>query len=222
MPNEIELSEALQSLLTDASVLASIHRNKLVTPEHILLTALNNEQVVAALRTVTPDVVIDAVIEKLRLRISGMDKFAADDAEDAVLMFSYQYEELMKGLAVYCSYSGIDMADVPHLLNQMVSLKDSYAANCLQTLVPQEQRGDFLAALCDTSDEDLPADDEPDIFDIDVMDDGEEPSASATAPVGAIAQLCAQRVFRVPRRTSQTCAPWISGPLPDNAPEDSD
>ena len=181
MPNEIELSEALQSLLTDASVLASIHRNKLVTPEHILLTALNNEQVVAALRTVTPDVVIDAVIEKLRLRISGMDKFAADDAEDAVMMFSYQYEELMKGLAVYCSYSGIEMADVPHLLNQMVGLKDSYAANCLQTLVPQEQRGDFLAALCDTSDEDLPADDEPDIFDIDVMDDGEEPSA--TAPV---------------------------------------
>ena len=60
-------------MLTDASVLASVNKNKLVTPEHILLTALNDGKVRAALTFVTTDLLINNVIEKLRERIAGME-----------------------------------------------------------------------------------------------------------------------------------------------------
>ena len=159
MPNEIELSEHLQKLLTDASVLASVNRNKLVTPEHVLLTALNDEVVVAALNAVTSDALISHVAEKLRQRIAGMESFQADDP-DPVIMFSYQYQEMVKGLAQQCANSGNDMADVPHLLNEIMDLDDSYAANCLQVLVGKENRGDFLAALSDSSEDASNSDDE--------------------------------------------------------------
>ena len=146
MPNQIELSEHLQKLLTDASVLASVNRTKLVTPEHILLTALNDPKVIAALYTVTSDVQVSNVMKKLRERITDMERYPADDPEP-VITSSYQYNELMGGVAQLCVNSGIDTADVYHLIHVMMDLKESYAANCLHYLVSDEDKGDFFEEL---------------------------------------------------------------------------
>ncbi len=146
MPEEIQVSQELQRLLTDASVLASINRNKLVTPEHILLTALNDGKVRSALTYVTTDLLINDVIEKLRERIDGMESIPEDDPEP-VITFSYQYEQLMAALVLLCRNAQIGTADVYHLIHEMMDLKDSYAANCLHLLVSDEDKGDFFEAL---------------------------------------------------------------------------
>ncbi len=146
MPEEIQVSQELQRLLTDASVLASVNRNKLVTPEHILLTALNDGKVRSALTYVTTDLLINDVIEKLRERIDGMESIPEDDPEP-VITFSYQYEQLMAALVLLCRNAQIGTADVYHLIHEMMDLKESYAANCLHLLVSDEDKGDFFEAL---------------------------------------------------------------------------
>ena len=146
MPEEIQVSQELQRLLTDASVLASVNRNKLVTPEHILLTALNDCKVRSALTYVTTDLLINDVIEKLRERIDGMETIPEDDPEP-VITFSYQYEQLMAALVLLCRNAQIGTADVYHLIHEMMDLKESYAANCLHLLVSDEDKGDFFEAL---------------------------------------------------------------------------
>ena len=146
MPEEIQVSQELQRLLTDASVLASVNRNKLVTPEHILLTALNDSKVRSALTYVTTDHLINDVIEKLRERIDGMESIPEDDPEP-VITFSYQYEQLMAALVLLCRNAQIGTADVYHLIHEMMDLKESYAANCLHLLVSDEDKGDFFEAL---------------------------------------------------------------------------
>ena len=181
MPNEIEISEHLQQLLNDALVLASVDRSKLITPEHVLLTALHDDMVVAALREVTTGEVIADVADKLRDRINGMEKTPEGEAEP-VIVSSFQYQELIKGLALQCASSAADMADVPHLMNAMMALKESYAANCLHTLVSDVDKGDFLAALSDNfEDEDL--DDDPIAAD-DAGQDEDVSSGHASAPAG--------------------------------------
>ncbi len=157
MPEEIQVSQALQRILTDASVLASVNKNKLVTPEHILLTALNDDVVWAALTLVTTSDLINDVMEKLRGRIAGMECYP-DDEPNPVITFSYQYEQLMADLVLFCHNAEIGKVDVYHLLYKMMDLKDSYAANCLHLLVSDEDKGDFFEELgeCypDTSDMD--------------------------------------------------------------------
>ena len=157
MPEEIQVSQALQRILTDASVLASVNKNKLVTPEHILLTALNDDVVWAALTLVTTSDLINDVMEKLRGRIAGMESYP-DDEPNPVITFSYQYEQLMADLVLFCHNAEIGKVDVYHLLYKMMDLKDSYAANCLHLLVSDEDKGDFFEELgeCypDTSDMD--------------------------------------------------------------------
>ena len=133
-------------MLTDASVLASVNKNKLVTPEHILLTALNDGKVRAALTFVTTDLLINNVIEKLRERIAGMESYPEDEPEP-VITYSYQYEQLMAAVVVLCHNAEVGMVDVYHLIHEMMDLKDSYAANCLHLLVSDEDKGDFFEAL---------------------------------------------------------------------------
>ena len=158
MPNEIEISEHLQKLLTDASVLACVDRSKLITPEHVLLTALHDDKVVAALGEVTTDDLIADVAGKLRDRINDMEKVPDDDPEP-VIVHSFQYQQLVKSLALQCASSATDMADMPHLMNAMMDLTDSFAANCLHLLVSDEDKGDFLAALSDNFSDDGNGDD---------------------------------------------------------------
>jgi len=160
MPNnEIKISQNLGKILTDATVLASLHRTTLLTPEHVLLVALQEENVVSALRCVTSQDIIDDVVEKLRGRIDTMEHLPDED-EDPKIMTSYQYQEMMKYMLVHCNASCIDEADVPHLFNAMFDLQDSFAANCLAALVHKEDLGDFLRCLTDAYDPDKEEDGE--------------------------------------------------------------
>ena len=148
MPNEIDFSDHLEKLLTDATALAVVGRTTLLTPEHVLLVALNDKKVVGALREVTSDDLIKEVVDKLRERLDNMEHQSEEDDSPKV-MLSFQYHELLDELILQCESSSSDVADVPHLMSVMMDLKDSFAANCLHVLVNKSKRGEFLRALED-------------------------------------------------------------------------
>ena len=169
MSFEIDFSDNLEKLMTSANALAALDRTTLVTPEHLLLVSLNEPKVISALHRVTSDRVVNDVKQKLRERINGMEHLP-DDEEEPSIMLSYQYQQMLEALELHCGSSAVDEADVPHLLNVMMDLKDSYAASCLQVLVGKTRRGDFLRALQEVFD---PLGDTDDVR-LDDVDDSDE------------------------------------------------
>ena len=151
MPNEILFSDNLEKILTDATALAAMYRNKLVTPEHVLLVALNDAKLVTALCEVTADVLVNEVTNKLRDRVNGMERQSSDEEEPA-MMLSFQYQKMLEKMARHCSASSVEVADVPHLMIAIMELEESYAANCMRVMVGKDGKGEFLRALGDSYD----------------------------------------------------------------------
>ena len=184
MPNEIIFSYNVEKLMSEATALAAVNKNKMLTPEHLLLVALNDERIVGALNLLPPEVSLDSVVKKLRARVDAMER-ETDDVEPAMVM-SFQYQELLKNMVISCEQSSTEVADAPHLINAMMGLKDSFAANCLHALVPESKKGEFIMLLGDIYDdnnsEDLSADDLD--FDDDLAPD-EDDVAGDNAPRAA-------------------------------------
>ncbi|MBR5725838.1 MAG: AAA family ATPase [Muribaculaceae bacterium] len=158
---EIKYTQDLDDILTGAIALAGMFKVRLVTPEHILLMALGNTKVKSALKQVTADVLVSSVTRKLKVRINEMERIPADDEETQV-MFSYQYQMLLKALAEHCASASIDVADIPHMMNVLYDLRDSYAANCLHVLIRKSDKGEFIRCLsdiCGVQEDDVPEDD---------------------------------------------------------------
>ena len=142
----MEISTHLENIITSAHILAYTCKTRLVTPEHLLLIALEEEQVRHALHN-TSAIPVEDVIEKLRAYTDGLDKFT-DEEGDVEMIGSHQYGELVKNLQRQGESSLMQVVDVPHFLHAMMKLKDSFAANCLNALVGDD-KGAFLKAVAD-------------------------------------------------------------------------
>lgn len=150
MPNnQIELSENLEKLLVNANALAAVQRTTLLTPEHVLLVALSDDSVKYALRDLVSEDDRHEVLVMLRERLDGLEHAPGDEGEPSV-MYSHQYLQLMGAIVQKCETASVGVADVPHLMHAIMELKDSYAANCLHALVPDEAVGEFLRNLTDS------------------------------------------------------------------------
>jgi len=145
---EIEYTKELDDIFTGSIALAGMDRVRLVTPEHILMMALGNSTVQAALHQVTQDALVEEVTKALQKRLDVMERIPEDD-DTTQGMLSYQYQMLLEALAVNCASAGIEMADIPHMMNVLYDLKNSYAANCLHVLVKKADKGEFIRCLSD-------------------------------------------------------------------------
>ncbi len=134
----MEISKDLENIFTSAMILADTYRNKLVTPEHLLLTALGDDLVVEVLSSTVQDLPLDEVKDKLRDYIERQESFA-DDETQRQMFASHQYGELMLSMEKDCEASSMIEADVPQFFKALSQLKDSYAANCLKALVNEDQ-----------------------------------------------------------------------------------
>ena len=158
---ELQYTRELDDILTGAIALAGMDRARLVTPEHILMVALGNPKVMAALNQVTSDALIGAVTKKLRERITGMERIPEDD-EDTQVMLSYQYQMLLKQLELLSASASIEMVGIPHMMKVLYELKDSYAANCLHVMVKMADSGEFLRCLVSACDREMEDDENGD------------------------------------------------------------
>ena len=129
-------------------ILADTCRNKLVTPEHLLLAALCDKVVNGALESSVVDLPIDDVKEQLRNYMVRQESFG-DDETNRQMYASHQYGELMRLMEDDCLQQSPDaVADVPQFFTALSRLKDSFAANCLKALLG-EDKDRFFKKLSD-------------------------------------------------------------------------
>ena len=126
-------------------ILADTCGNKLVTPEHLLLSALGDKVVNNILESSVLELPLDEVKEKLRDYIDRQEHFG-DDEVDRQMYASHQYGQLMQIMQHDAEMAVTDVVDVPHLFLAMLQLKESFAANCLNALV-NEDKDRFLKRL---------------------------------------------------------------------------
>lgn len=119
-------------------ILADTCRNKLVTPEHLLLAALCDRVVNDALESSVVDLPIDDVKEQLRNYMVRQESFG-DDETNRQMYASHQYGELMRLMEDDCLQQSPDaVTDVPQFFTALSRLKDSFAANCLKALLGED------------------------------------------------------------------------------------
>ena len=146
----MELSNDLENIITSAMILADTYHNKLVTPEHLLLTALGDQIVDEVLTSTVQDLPLDEVKDKLREYIERQERFG-DEETNRQMYASHQYGELMLLMEQDCEASSVSEADVPQFFNALARLKDSYAANCLKALLNEDDNL-FFKRLSETYD----------------------------------------------------------------------
>ena len=179
----MEISTELEGVLTSAMILADACQNKLVTPEHLLLSSLGDKVVLSVLGSSVVDLPMDDVKNRLRDYIDRLEHFDEDE-ENRQMFASHQYGELMHLMEQCCESSSRAIIDIPHMFEAMIQLKDSFAANCLKALV-NEDKDRFFKSLDETycpksttGDNDS---DEPFVEDEEIMvSDAKETSRPAT------------------------------------------
>ena len=131
-------------------IIADSCRNKLLTPEHLLLAALNEEKMTDFIESLDLDGYLTLAEVKAQLRnyIEGLD-FETRDEPTHDLFASHQYGELMQLLEKHCEANFIEEAGLPHFFSYMLELKDSTAATVLSALIGND-RDKFFIRLNDT------------------------------------------------------------------------
>ena len=148
----MEISTELENIITSALILAETCGNRLVTPEHLLLSALGEDSVDASLRVAVVDPPVDEVKERLRDYIDNrLEHYNEEEEPEHQLFASHQYGELMKRIEKNCKQlDGQKVVSVPELFEAMFQLKESFAANCLKALVSEDDKQQFMNVLTRT------------------------------------------------------------------------
>ena len=136
-------------------ILAETCRNRLVTPEHLLLAALGENLVEAALHVAVDEAPVDEVKQQLRDYLDTRIERQGDDDTDRQMFASHQYGELMTSLERESRQAPSPVVDVPQLFAAILQLKESYAANCLKALAGDDDER-FLETLTRYYDADHP------------------------------------------------------------------
>ncbi len=126
-------------------VLADTCRHKLVMPEHLLLSALGDRVVNDVLESSVLDLPLEDVKDQLRGYLDKQEYYD-DDEPHHQLYASHQYGELLHIMDAESEFQSKSEIDVPLFFRSMMCLKDSFAANCLSTLV-NEDKDRFLERL---------------------------------------------------------------------------
>ncbi len=126
-------------------VLADTCRHKLVMPEHLLLAALGDRVVNDVLESSVLDLPLEDVKDQLRGYLDKQEYYD-DDEPHHQLYASHQYGELLHIMEAESEFQSKSEIDVPLFFRSMMCLKESFAANCLSTLV-NEDKDRFLERL---------------------------------------------------------------------------
>ncbi len=119
-------------------IIADTCRNKLVTPEHLLLAALSDNVVCGALEHAVSELPLEDVKTQLRDYMDRQEHFDEDETERQ-LFASHQYGELMQHMGHASEQASVSVVDMPQFFVSLLQLKDSFAANCLKALVNEDK-----------------------------------------------------------------------------------
>ena len=117
-------------------IIAESCRNKLLTPEHLLLAALNEEKMTDFIESLDLDgyLTLTEVKNQLRDYIDKLDSDARDEPTHE-LFASHQYGELMQLLEKHCEANSIEVVGLSEVFYYILQLKESNAATELDALL---------------------------------------------------------------------------------------
>ena len=146
----MKFTAELNDVITSAMIIAESCRNKLLTPEHLLLAALNEEKMTDFIESLELDGFLSLVEVKAQLRdyIDKLD-FDARDEPTHELFASHQYGELMELFEKHCEANSVEVVGLPELFEYILQLKDSNAATELNALLDNDKER-FMLRLADT------------------------------------------------------------------------
>ena len=126
-------------------IIAESCRNKLLTPEHLLLAALNEEKMTDFIESLELDGYLTLSEVKAQLR-DYIDKlnFEARDEPTHELFASYQYGELMQLLEKHCEANSLEVVGLSEVFYYTLQLKESNAATELDALLGDDRERFFL------------------------------------------------------------------------------
>ena len=141
----VKLSTELNDIITSAMIIAESCRNKLLTPEHLLLAALNEEKMTDFIESLDLDgyLTLTEVKNQLRDYIDKLDSDARDEPTHE-LFASHQYGELMQLLEKHCEANSIEVVGLSEVFYYILQLKESNAATELDALLGDDRERFFL------------------------------------------------------------------------------
>jgi len=144
----MEHTQRLTNLLQVAADEAYGRRNEFVTPEHLLYAISDTEEFEQLSDFFLADV--GDIQDALQDTIDKYDT-VPEDVEDYKLELSKQLLVTLKISEEQAANAGRKQVDVPHVINAIYSLPDSYAAYILKTILTEDE-GELLSTVLNVYD----------------------------------------------------------------------
>lgn len=144
----MEHTQRLTSLLQTAADEAFERRNEFVTPEHLLYAISDTDEFEQLSDFFLADV--EDIQDALLKTIEKYDS-VPEEVEDYKLELSKQLLVALKISEVQAANAGRKQVDVPHVINAIYSLPDSYAAYILKTILTEDE-GELLSTVLNVYD----------------------------------------------------------------------
>ena len=128
MPNTIENTNALNKAISEAFVLCNEYRHQFLQPEHLLVALVNQTEFCIALYACSGD---DQELRK-QLEEQLQKQEQMPKGMEYVPEVSEQFRMMMERAIQHVQFSSAELLDVPHVIEGMLELPDSWAAYLLR------------------------------------------------------------------------------------------
>lgn len=142
MPKEITFSYLLNEAFQFAAALATRKRHEFITPEH-LLSGMIQQQQFGDIIEWSGTLSIKSLKYKLRNYLDAQESVPKDIKYEPEL--SIQLSEVLNRAAATVASSEAETVTVPHCLNAMLGIRNSFASSLVRQLT-NEDKGGFIAA----------------------------------------------------------------------------
>ena len=159
MPNTIENTNALNKAISEAFVLCNEYRHQFLQPEHLLVALVNQTEFCIALYACSGD---DQELRK-QLEEQLQKQEQMPKGMEYVPEVSEQFRMMMERAIQHVQFSSAELLDVPHVIEGMLELPDSWAAYLLRREI--DDQTELLSELIESysvADEDDDEEDDDD------------------------------------------------------------
>ncbi len=138
---EIKYTPRAGEVINDAVECCQHFRHEFVTPEHLLYKLLDNDTFCAELSTYASIQLLEDQVEQHLRSLPPMP-----DERDYQPELSVQLSQLIKQCFQQVFYSSADSIDIPHLVRELLKLKESWACYLLKNALGENEE-EFMSDL---------------------------------------------------------------------------
>lgn len=146
---EIEHTERSLDILNYAIVRCKMYRHEFLMPEHLLLVLLENDTFFSTISTYCSTYLLE---ERVTQFLEGIER--VPEGMDYEPQLSVQMADILEDAGNYTVYSSATSIDIPHLVNGILNLEESWAAYMLREAL-QGYGAEFMSRLISANEEEV-------------------------------------------------------------------